>query len=42
MSIQDVTEELNTNGFLGYTDMDDVLSSAATTGADRLNSYKLR
>lgn len=42
VKVEDVTDQLNNGGFLGYPDMDDVLNSAATVGPDKLNPYKLR
>ncbi|WP_413774992.1 ParB/RepB/Spo0J family partition protein [Actinocorallia sp. A-T 12471] len=40
--VVDVTEDLLLNGFKGYADVDDVLSSAAGFLGNRLNPYKLR
>jgi RHS repeat-associated protein len=42
VAIRDVTDELNSGGYLGYTNMEDVLSSAAQFIRNRLNPYKLR
>ncbi|MEW9534701.1 ParB-like protein [Microbispora sp. NPDC049125] len=42
VAVRDVTEELTNGGFLGYRDMEDVLSSAAQYVGNRLNPYKLR
>jgi hypothetical protein len=40
--IQDVTDQLVSEGFRGYSDMDDVLRSAHTFMGNRLNPHKLR
>jgi hypothetical protein len=42
VAVRDVTEELDNGGFLGYKDMEDVISSAAQYVGNRLNRYKLR
>ena len=40
--IQDVTQQLNNGGYLGYRNMDDVVNGANSFVGNRLNPYKLR
>jgi ParB-like nuclease domain len=42
VGVRDVTGDLLGGGFAGYSDMADVLSSAASFMGNRLNPYKLR
>jgi ParB-like nuclease domain len=42
VSVVDVTDQVANGGYLGYTDMQDVLDSASTFVRNRLNPYKLR